>query len=183
MRYRFIVLIFIVLSSSNVLVAQINTPNGTQVDCIIRSEGNIALFEAQAAQWLSDRGWTSLVTKIGDATRTYNCHSYAWYMTEGGSTNYWINAFLNIDMNGFDPYSYASTPPAPNNINKYWYDYSYVEVEDEDEATKVWFGSCWEWSGYEWYNPCDHSVVRLSSGLYESKWGEWPLYRHPVNGK
>jgi hypothetical protein len=68
----------------NTLFAQVNTPNGTSVDYSIQSEGNVALFEYQAAQWLSDRGWTSYVTKIGGATATYNCHSYAWYKSEGG---------------------------------------------------------------------------------------------------
>jgi hypothetical protein len=179
---NYYVAIFIMMQLWNsTLFAQVTTPNGTQIDYIIHSEGNIALFEAQAAQWLNDRGWTSLVTKIGPATAEYNCHAYAWYKSEGGSNNYWINAFLNSDLNAFNPYSYSSTPPAPNNINKYWNDCSYVEVDTEDEATKVWFSSCWQWTGYEWYNPCDHSAVRLPSGLYESKWGAWPLYRHPAD--
>jgi hypothetical protein len=97
--------------SFSILFAQVTTPNGTQVDYSIRSEGNIALLEAQAAQWLNDRGWTSYVTKIGGATSTYNCHSYSWYKSEGASNNYWINAFLTSDLSSFNPYSYSSTPP------------------------------------------------------------------------
>jgi len=32
-----------------------------------------------------------------------------------------------------------------------------------------------------WVNDCDHSAVRLYSGLYESKWGSWGVYRHAAN--
>jgi hypothetical protein len=163
------------------LFAQVTTPNGTSIDYTVKSEGDIALLEYHAAQWLSDRGWTSYVTKIGDATTTYNCHSYAWYKSEGGSNNYWVYAFLNSDMAVFDQGDYSSSPPSPNNINKYWTDYSYIEVNTEDEATKVWYSSCWQWTGDVWINNCDHSAVRLASGLYESKWGAWPLYRHPAD--
>lgn len=136
-------------------------------------------MEDQAAQWLSDRGWTDSVTRIGPATTKYNCHSYAWYRSEGGSNDYWIQAFLNSDLSSFNPYSYSSTPPAPDNINKYWNDYSFIEANSEDEAIKIWYGSCWVWNGDEWTNNCDHSAIRIPSGLYESKWGAWPLYRHP----
>ncbi len=181
MRNYCIGVILMAQISSGILFAQVTTPNGAQVDYIIYSEGNIALLEAQATQWLSERGWTAYVTKIGGATSTYNCHSYAWYKSEGGSNNYWINAFLNSDLSAFNPYSYSSIPPAPNNINKYWNDCSYIQIGTEAEATKVWFGSCWQWTGYEWVNNCDHSAIRLPSGLYESKWGAWPLYRHPAD--
>lgn len=153
--------IFMVQVFFSALFAQVTTPNGTQVDCKIHSEGDIALFEAQASQWLSARGWTDSVTRIGSATLRYNCHAYAWYKSEGGRNNYWVNAFLNSEYDVFNPYSHYSTPPAPNNINKYWNDWSYVEVETEQEATKIWFGSCWEWTGYEWSNKCDHSAISI----------------------
>ncbi|MEZ4996752.1 MAG: T9SS type A sorting domain-containing protein [Bacteroidales bacterium] len=180
MRKCYIVIILIAQVWRVALLAQVATPNGTQIDYKILSEGNIAILEAQAAQWLSDRGWTDSVYRIGPATNKYNCHSYAWYKKEGGGNDYWINAFLNSDLDAFNRYSYYSTPPAPNNINRYWNDYSYIEV-DVVESTKVWFGSCWQWTGYEWSNSCDHSAVRLPTGLYESKWGAWPLYRHPAD--
>jgi hypothetical protein len=41
-----------------------------------------------------------------------------------------------LDFDVFNRYSYFSTPPAPDSINKYWNDYSYTEV-DVVEATKV----------------------------------------------
>lgn len=180
MKNYYIIIVLIAQFWSVALFAQVTTPNGTQVDYKIYSEGDVALLENQAAQWLSDRGWTDSVSRIGPATAKYNCHSYTWYKKEGGSNDYWINAFLNLDFDVFNRYSYFSTPPAPDNINKYWNDYSYTEV-DVVEATKVWFGSCWQWTGYEWSNYCDHSAVKLATGLYESKWGAWPLYRHPAD--
>lgn len=169
------------LLSWHSLCAQVSTPNGTSIEYQIYSPGNIAMFESDAAAWISARGWTSYITKIGGATGSYNCHSYAWYKSEGGSSNYWINACLESDYSTFNPYSYSSTPPSPNNIQKYWTDYSFFEVSNESEATKVWYGSCYQWTGYEWVDPCDHSAIRLASGLYESKWGKWPLYRHPAD--
>ncbi len=77
MRKCYIVIILIAQVWRVALLAQVATPNGTQIDYKILSEGNIAILEAQAAQWLSDRGWTDSVYRIGPATNKYNCHSYA----------------------------------------------------------------------------------------------------------
>jgi hypothetical protein len=169
------------------IYAQVSTPNGTSVDYQTGTynAANAATAESQAANWLSARGWTNSVIKTAPATGEYNCHSYAWYRSEGGTGNYWMNAFLNSDMNNFNPYSYNSTPPAPNNIKKYWNDGSYAEVP-ESEATKVWYGSYWTWNSYNgWENSYDHSAVRITSGThagkYESKWGAWPRYIHPAD--
>jgi len=90
MRKCYIVIILIAQVWRVALLAQVATPNGTQIDYKILSEGNIAILEAQAAQWLSDRGWTDSVYRIGPATNKYNCHSYAWYKKEGGGNDYWI---------------------------------------------------------------------------------------------
>ena len=73
------------------LFAQVNTPNCTSVDYRSYAAGDVALFESQAAAFLSARGWTGQVTKTGPATGEYNCHSFAWYLSEGGTVNYWIN--------------------------------------------------------------------------------------------
>jgi hypothetical protein len=98
------------------LFAQVYTPLATSVEYNNFSAGDIALLENEAATYISNRGWTNAVTKTGNATGEYNCHSYAWYMSEGGNNNYWINAFLNSDLSSFNSQSYSSTPPLPNNI-------------------------------------------------------------------
>jgi hypothetical protein len=60
-------------------------------------------------------------TLIGNSSTTYNCHAYAWHMSNGGST-YWID-----------------TP----SDNTYWDDGSYVEVSAAAApiATKVSYAS------------------------------------------
>ena len=96
-------------------------------------------------------------TYLSTATRTYNCHSYAWYLSNGGTTTCWINDSI------YDIYGHGIAP----NIEKFWtYDY-YVPASSSD-ATKI-----------HYYNS-DHSAVvsKTVSGMYESKWGQGPLMRH-----
>ena len=169
------------------IFAQVNTPNGTNVEyCTYTyNASDAAAAESQAAQWLFARGWTNDVIKTAPATNEYNCHSYAWYRSEGGTGNYWIKAFTNADLSVFFANNPNSPLPTPKNITKYWNDGSYVEVS-ESNATKVWYGSCWTWnSSVGWENMCDHSAVRITSGpnegKYESKWGTWPRYIHPAD--
>ncbi len=55
-------------------------------------------------------------TRLADASNTYNCHAYSFYLTEGGNTNAWINAFLPTI---------------------YWDDESYTEVVEPRYYSKV----------------------------------------------
>lgn len=89
---------------------------------------------------------------IANASGRYNCHSYAWNISDGGETVCWINQF---DSN--------SKP----NIAKYWTNDYYWETS-ESNAKKVFY-----------YNS-DHSAIVSSTvpGMYESKWGQAPLMRH-----
>lgn len=87
-------------------------------------------------------------TILAPETNTYNCHSYAWNMTCGGPTC-WVNAGTNN-----------------SNISVNWTDGSYVETT-ANNAEKIH------------YYQGDHSAVVSSvTGMYESKWGAWPLMRH-----
>lgn len=88
---------------------------------------------------------------VGDATCTYNCHGYAWYVSEGGE-KYWINS-------GSDVYH-------PTNLSKFWEDGYYKECRS-DEAEKVFYS-----------NGGDHSAIVINENLYESKWGMGFLVRH-----
>ena len=58
-------------------------------------------------------------TRIGDPTRTYNCHAYAWRMSEGYTDPVWIGVKPRLDP-----------------VSIYWTDGSYIEVP-ENVATKV----------------------------------------------
>lgn len=94
--------------------ATIYTPNGTLIsDTYYRSE------EMSASQKAStDEYWTtrySQATLISGSTSTYNCHAYAWHMTEGGSA-VWMGQVTN-----------------PTNV--YWLDGSYISTTGA--ATKV----------------------------------------------
>lgn len=91
-------------------------------------------------------------TYLASATQTYNCHSYAWNMSQGGQTC-WINATVN-SLN--------------DNISKYW-SRDYYSSTEESKTQKIF------------YYQSDHSAVVSSiSGMYESKWGRAPLMRHAL---
>lgn len=94
-------------------------------------------------------------TYIETATNSYNCHSRAWNMADGGDTC-WIN------------HSKLNDATSNSNIKAYWSDpLGYIETTNEAEATKIH------------YYQSDHSAVKSSvSGYYESKWGSGPLMRH-----
>ena len=166
---------------------QVYTPNGTPVEYIHFSEGNVALMEDLAEEFLMTRGWTHLVIKTAPATMSYNCHSFAWNMSEGGITC-WINPSTEHEFGNYIDNPSATPPTFPDNIKKYLDDRSYYEVP-ESLATKVWYGTNWEWNTLwgipSWFNYGDHSAIRITSGpnagKYESKWGGWPQYIHPAN--
>ena len=93
---------------------------------------------------------------LDDASREYNCHSYAWNISDGGSLKCWINQ------------DFMGEP----NISKYWTDDYYSETSEQN-AVKVFY-----------YNKeSDHSAIvsPTVAGMYESKWGAAPLMRHAPN--
>jgi hypothetical protein len=119
-------------------------------------------------QWLNY--YNNRIEYRGEATRTYNCHSYAWHVSEGG-TYVWIN-----------------TP----NDDIYWTKGSYQRVYTETDNLKVSFGNCgknvlvsYDYYGnpvYQWVDECDHSAVTTSTnGYFVSKWGPAPLFYHHKN--
>ena len=96
----------------------IYTPNGTPVWVIYQTE----LFtdhQIDSINTTIENAYPYAV-RIGDATSTYNCHSYAWNMVEGGPTA-WLNAGDN---------------EMPN-LSNYWTDGSYIETT-ETKAEKIY---------------------------------------------
>jgi len=158
---------------------QVYTFNCTPVDYKVYSPGNIAQLEADAAAYISNRGWTSLVTKVDLATGEYNGHSYAWNITTAGHNTYWINAHTDADLASFNQNSPNATPPPPSNIAKYWTDGSYSSTT-EGNSTKVVYGALWYFSTSlgRWDNLSDHSANRATTGKYTSKWNLWGTYMH-----
>jgi len=165
--------------------AQVCTPIGTSVDYHNDPVGlpdDIAGWEADAAAWISVNinPQEQYVSRIDPADGSYNCHGYAWHVEHNGNNDV-VYAYLDDDLDEFDREDEYDTPPPPDNIKKYWDDGSYV-LTTQSLAQKVWYGSCWEWDPgagkhLDW---CNHSAVIYNgpSGIYESKWGKWPLYRH-----
>jgi hypothetical protein len=85
---------------------------------------------------------------LANASATYNCHSYAWNMTEeGGGTICWLNQ---------DP-----------DLHLYWDDGSYEETT-EANAVKFFYYT----GDHSAVKSTSHA------GKYESKWGSFPLVRH-----
>ena len=197
MKKRNIILFFVILQTISISVfaqiINIYTPKGSAIEASDKSSSNtptsIQNAENNASSFLTNTGWTNLVTKLEGASLAYNCHSYAWYKSEGGTPDYWINSYTQAQINAFDRSSQNSTPPSSHsNLPKYWNDGSYM-VAPQWAATKVYYGSCWAWDSsiQQWVNDCDHSAVKLplsSTGgqeIYVSKWGPWGLYQHPAN--
>lgn len=100
------------------------------------------------------------VSIVDEATRKYNCHAYAWHITQGNNDDkLWIG-------HGAISHNPESCP------DPYWETGSYYEV-DESEATIV---------TYMKYGIITHSAIRIDSNEYLSKWGALPLVRHaPTN--
>ena len=86
---------------------------------------------------------------IDEATCRYNCHAFAWYITEGGE-EYWID---------------QRTESGGENISNFWNDGTYKETTYE-YAEKIF------------YPTYDHSAIAMSQTMYISKWGAYHLVRH-----
>lgn len=117
------------------------------------SSAQLAALEADAAAWISANN--SSAVKTANASRTYNCHAYAFHISDGGSA-YWINNTVNGGTNV--AYCWAGSSP------------TYVSTTAA-EGTKVY------------YYGGDHTatISTTHTGQYESKWGSWPRYRHAVH--
>lgn len=129
----------------------IYTPNGSAIRVTYYNEmssSEIAYYDNYYSELYPN------ATLVGSSSTTYNCHSYAWNITEGGQVC-WINASSSI-------YTYNT-----DNLSKYWTDESYIETT-ESNATKVFY-----------YNS-DHSAIIKTSDRtkYISKWGSVPLMEH-----
>ncbi len=150
-----ITLVFIVIATSANGQGTIKTPMGQTVNVISNWDTTplIALWESQAAQWIINN--SSDAQKKGPATSHYNCHAYAWHISEGGSSiNRWINQTNDDD--------------SPN-LSKYWTNDAYVPTSTPDNHQKLFYASD------------DHSAITTDTlGWVKSKWGWWGLYEHSI---
>lgn len=100
-------------------VSNVITPNNSTVQDVYSLISNdVSYSSCQLAALASDLSSNYNGAELIDApSDKYNCHAYAWHVSEGGN-KVWM---------GFNSY-------AAEDI--YWTDYSYIEV-DESIATKV----------------------------------------------
>jgi hypothetical protein len=146
------IIFFLSLFVTDFLCAQssypvIYTPSGTSIfsgpgDCIISSYYDSVLRINYPDAVIIDTTYRI----------DYNCHSYAWNVSEGGA-NLWISQMLNDNTT--------------SNLAYYWTDGSYIET-DTLQAEKIF------------YDQSDHSAIKdpNNPGKYISKWGNYYLMRH-----
>lgn len=98
---------------------------------------------------------------LSSSTSSYNCHSYAWYMSDRSSSSpCWINRDC---FNENDSY----------NLEKFWTNDYYHEISYHPQAPKLYF------------EDVDHSIVYEPDPNYPgldfvSKWGDGPKMRHSL---
>lgn len=140
-----------VSTTSTTTAITIYTKYGNPVDALNISEMSSQEIEESNSYAISHY---PNATFISNASATYNCHSYAWNISDGGS-RCWINAAKKLTY---------------DNLMKYWTNDYYGQTSNENNATKIF------------YYKSDHSAIKSSvAGMYESKWGKLPLMRHAPN--
>jgi tetratricopeptide (TPR) repeat protein len=102
--------------------------------------------------------------RIGNASNTYNCHGYAWSLSED-SEQVWIGTYEDHDVETY-----------------YWTDGSW-----SNDGQPSYFAASEAEATHAWYNPGDHSVRKIQNSYpceitsgrdYVSKWGYFGLYQH-----
>lgn len=140
-------------------VYNITTPNGTLLENVVQWVGTDLSASEQYFFIMNaiQENNVSPDSIVGAPSLKYNCHSYAWHMSQGGGM-VWINGRDEI-------------APHPENgyyLTPYWNDGSYYECTQSDDYDLVLYAG-------------DHSARYLGNGVYESKWGPGPIVRHQLN--
>ena len=161
---KYIIILLIVIAFSNSLKGQcdvrmydIYTPKNNSVVTFLMCESSTSTrqyYDSLYAKTYPNA--IQIKTYNGySSTRKFNCHGYAWLRgTEGPDR--WIGTGWPNDI--VDPEMIYMT------------DVSYTQVASETYPGKVFWGSG------------DHSAVTTSqSGIFISKWNEYPLMRHEKN--
>lgn len=117
--YLSILISLILVPAYSQVSTQVYTPKGSLVqDTYINNEQLTSYDVAYLAQRVATEYPQAII--LNNATSTYNCHAYAWHMTEGGKT-VWMGWNTN-----------------PTSI--YWRDGSYVETTSIKYGLKVSYG-------------------------------------------
>jgi hypothetical protein len=146
----------------------IYTPNGSQVpqnsigtypeeEWIGRCDYELQNFQDN----LSNGAYGSSCVVISGYSRQYNCHGYAWHVSNGGSQT---AIFQYIDHGSYVENTYVVEAYVSGNSP------SYTQTSYNNQGKlRV------RYSGYH------SAVTTYYPGLYLSKWGAGPLVRHNAN--
>lgn len=128
------------------------TPKGSNVQAWIRTE-NTNSWRSYYDSYFATANRTYVYYFGGSysSSRRFNCHGYAWHMSEGGNPR-WIG--------------YTQT----SDEDIYMSDGSYVQVCSETYPGKV-----------SWADGDHSALTTSSPGVVLSKWNEYPLMYHNIN--
>ena len=126
----------------------VETPMGSPVTAWIMDEMPASTIAEAEAKVKTDYPNAEIISA---ASNTYNCHGYAWHMTEGGDAR-WIGLHSDTDE------------------DVYMTDGSYIQVVSGVGPLKV-----------SYVSDNHSAVTTDESGMFISKWGNLPLMRHASN--
>lgn len=152
----FIFILFITISSHNFAQVTIYTPKGDPINASQPTEAfTTDSIKIAFSNWIANLYPNAVEVNAPSATSTYNCHGYAWHVSEGGDP-VWIGTTLNPD----------------ESVTLDWVDYwekgSYMQVLESTASNN---------KGKVYY-PAGHSGIYTGDGDVISKWGSGPLMRH-----
>ncbi len=103
---------FAIISSAQTPTT-VHTPNGTVVAALVIPE-----LSSQQIQQINDEAtlFYPNATILADASSTYNCHGFAWHLSEGNTNTVWINTPVD---------------------DAYWNDDNFIEVCNINNASTV----------------------------------------------
>lgn len=151
----FLISLTILLSSFSFSYSQtqsnLATPKGSSVVAYITPE----LSSSERAYWDSyyaSPSRTQIPTSGGySSSGTFNCHGYAWSISEGGPTR-WIGYYVQTDE------------------DVYMTDGSYIQVCSETHPGKI-----------SWGSGDHTAITTGITGRWKSKWNRFPLMDHNWN--
>ena len=132
MKSKFVIVFFLSLVSlCNAQDVYLYTPNGSQVYAYEEPEmssSDIAYCNTECASSYPN------AEILATATATYNCHSYAWNLTEGGTTICHLDQFPDLHLY-WDDGSYQQTTEA-NAVKIFYYAGDHSAVKSTTHAGK-----------------------------------------------
>lgn len=151
------------------------TPNGTVVEYASLFSGQ-DFTQSEISNIITDDGdklgYTENV-RLGNPSKRYNCHSYAWYSQNTVSNNYWISYPNSYILDN----SYVTSTGEENDILCYWaIDYLYVNgaLQQVGEAYISHSAIITDvGDDFDFTNADTYSELTVTS-----KWGQSSLFAH-----